>query len=367
MKNIKFIISKILIRLFPHYMANRFIKKMHHTHLSIYGGYDAYTHIMENCHYFLTEDELNDKQLMQKTIHDIVFCLFRYGTNANEYFCYQFPIRNSQERNTYLPRKRKDDLLIKSFGKQWNYYLDILKDKYKFYQLAKDFFMRDACEITSSNDYESFYTFMKKHGKGIAKPSRGGSGTGVTIIDLKDFNLDIKKAFNYLLSFNSPFIVEELIQQNPELAKWNASSLNTIRVPSFLTPKGHNIIYPSIRIGRSGSIVDNAGSGGTFAAIDPQTGKIVSKGFDKRGKCYDRHPDSGIAYLGEVIPSWDKLIEFVYNIHTTLLHEHKYVAFDLALSTNGWVLVEGNWGEMSMPQIEFGKGLYNDFKKYLLN
>lgn len=365
MKIIKIIIYKTLVRLFPHYMADRFIEKMKQTNICIHARYDAYTHIMENCRYFLTENELNDKQFMKKTIHDIVYCLFKYGTNANEYFCYQFPVRNSQERNTYLPRKRKDDLLIKSFGKQWNNYLDILKDKYKFYQLAKDFFHRDACEVASNEDYKAFEVFMKKHGKAIAKPSRGGSGVGVTIIDLNDFCQDIEKAFNYVMSFNSPFIVEELVVQHPEMAKWNASSLNTIRVPSFLTPKGHSVIYPSIRIGRAGSIVDNAGSGGTFAAIDPKNGKIISKGFDKRGKCYDRHPDSGIIYLGEQIPAWDKLQEFVYNLHTTLLHEHRCVAFDLALSANGWVLIEGNWGEMSMPQIEFGKGLYKEFKDLL--
>ena len=367
MKRIKLILSKILLGVFPHYMADRFIGKMRHTPMSIYGGYDAYTHIMENCGYFLSEKEMEDKQFMQKTIHDIVYCLFKYGTNANEYFCYKFPTRNNRERNTYLPRKRKDELLMKSFGQQWKDYLDILKDKYKFYQLAKDFFQRDACEITSSEDYAAFEAFMKKHGKGIAKPSRGGSGAGVTIIDLKNFNSDIEKAFDYLLSFHSPFIVEELIEQSPELAKWNASSLNTIRVPSFLTKKGHRVVYPSIRIGRAGSIVDNAGSGGTFAAIDPETGKIISKGFDKRGKRYDKHPDSNTTYLGEQIPSWDKLLEFVHNLHATLLHEHKYVAFDVALSTKGWVVVEGNWGEMSMPQIEFEKGLYKEFKDLLFS
>ena len=111
MKIIKIIIYKTLVRLFPHYMADRFIEKMKQTNICIHARYDAYTHIMENCRYFLTEDELNDKQFMKKTIHDIVYCLFKYGTNANEYFCYQFPIRNSQERNTYLPRKRKDDCI----------------------------------------------------------------------------------------------------------------------------------------------------------------------------------------------------------------------------------------------------------------
>jgi len=41
------------------------------------------------------------------------------------------------------------------------------------------------------------------------------------------------------------------------------------------------------------------------------------------------------------------------------------LAFDLALSKKGWVVVEANWGELSMPQVEFGKGLYKEFKTLL--
>jgi hypothetical protein len=360
-------ISSIIFQICPVFKVRRFIQKMQVGHVEMYGGYDAYSHIMENCEYFLKKEKLENKSYMDEVFYDIVYCYLKYGTNANEYFCYNFPKRTSKERATYLPRKRKDDLLIKNMGKNWNIYFDQIKDKYCFYKIAKDFFCRDACEIAAPSDYESFIFFMNKHKKVIAKPSRGGCGSGIIILDLLSFENNTEKAFNHLLSFNTPFILEEIVEQDTRIAQWNASSLNTLRIPSFRTAKGNRIIYPSIRIGRSGSIVDNAGSGGTFAAIDPQTGKIITKGYDKRGNSFDKHPDSQITYIGMQIPKWDELLVFVRKMHESMAKEHKYLAFDLALSTKGWVVIEANWGEMSMPQIEFGKGLYKEFEDCLFS
>lgn len=364
---IKAKLSNILFQIYPSFRVRKFMKKIQLGHVEIYGGYDAYPHIIENCECFLSKEELENKTFMDKIIHDIVYSYLKYGTNANEYFCYNFPVRTSEERATYLPRKRKDDLLIKNMGKNWSHCFNQIKDKYRFYKIAKDFFGRDACEIASPLDYDSFVSFMDKHKKGIAKPSRGGCGSGIIIIDLQNFDDNIKKTFDYLLSFNTPFILEEIVEQDDRIAQWNASSLNTLRIPSFMTAQGNHIIYPSIRIGRAGSIVDNAGSGGTFAAIDPQTGKIITKGYDKRGNVFEKHPDSQMIYLGAQIPKWNELLAFVAKLHESMPKEHKYLAFDLALSTKGWVVIEANWGEMSMPQIEFGKGLYKEFSELLFN
>lgn len=358
---IKSKLKSILWDLFPDYFVSRFIKQSQKETTYIYGGYETRSHIKENCEYFLTKEQLDNEKYMKEIFHDIIKSYFKYGTNANEYFCYKFPILSDKERNTYLPRKRKDDLLIKNMGKDWSIYFNQLKDKYKFYQLTKDFFGRDACQVTIDSDYNDFNILITKHKRVIAKPSRGGCGVGVTIIDLKDFANNSRKAFEYLMSFKTPFIVEEIVIQDKRMSEWNESSINTLRIPSFRTMKGVQIIYPSIRIGRAGSIIDNAGAGGTFAAIDPMSGKVITDGFDKRGRSYIQHPDTNKTYRGSQIPDWEDLVKTVELLHNSLPPKHKYVAFDFALSTKGWVLIEGNWGELSMPQIEFGKGLYKEF------
>lgn len=365
-KSIKSILWRILWKAAPDYMTSKQVLKLRNgEHIIIHGDYDFMPHILENCKFFLSQQELADKKFMDKIVHDIVKSYYLYGTNANEYFCYKFPQRNHRERSTYLPRRKKDLLLIEQMHGQFQYYFGQIKDKNVFYEMAKSFFGRDACKIESMDDFKPFTSFAAKHPRFIAKPTRGGCGNGIEILDIKQFAGKAKEAFDYLRKDNETYIVEELVEQDPRIAEWNSSSLNTIRVPSMRTKNGVVVFYPSIRIGRAGSIVDNAGAGGTFAAIDPKTGVIISDGFDKRGHYYTEHPDSHKKYKGEQIPEWNALLDAERRLHESMPKEHKYIAFDFALSTKGWVVVEANWGELSMPQVEFDKGLYNEFKELL--
>ena len=358
--------KQCLWHLMPDYLADRELKKLENgAHVKIHGDYDFLPHIEEQCAFFLTAEQLADKKLMHGIRRDIVKSYHIYGTNANEYFCYKFMEKGDTERRTYLPRLRKDTMLVQQMHGEHQYYLSQIKDKNVFYEMAKPFFGRETCRVETDADLIGFEQFVSKHPRFIAKPTHGGCGKGVEILDMEIFEGVHERAFKYLRKEDSSYIVEELVEQDPRIASWNTSSLNTIRVPSMRTKDGVVIFYPSIRTGRAGSIVDNAGAGGTFAAIDPKTGLIISDGFDKRGHNYKVHPDSLKPYKGEQIPDWDLLIEFTRRLHENMPKMHKYIAFDLALSTKGWVVVEANWGELSMPQVEFGRGLYQEFKDLL--
>lgn len=362
----KIIVSHLAWKIFPDYMAGRRLKKMQNgMQIIIYHDYDFLPHIKENCEYFLTEEQLSDRTFMQTTCRDIVKCYYLYGTNANEYFCYKFPQKGANLRVTYLPRLKKDTMLVQQMKGQHEHFFGQIKDKNTFYEMAKPFFGREACRIESVDDIIPFRTFATKHPRFIAKPTRGGCGKGIEILDLGQFAGKAEEAFSYLRKDNETYIVEELVDQDPRMAEWNSSSLNTIRVPSMRTKNGIVVFYPSIRIGRAGSIVDNAGAGGTFAGIDPKTGLIITDGFDKRGHIYKQHPDSHKLFRGSKIPEWKALLSFSRRLHESMPIQHKYLAFDLALSIKGWVVVEANWGELTMPQVEFGKGLYQEFKSLL--
>lgn len=363
---IKNIVVSLLWRICPNYMAKRRVKNMRKgVKIIIHGYYDFMPHILENCEYFLTKGQLGNKRYMDRIIIDIVKSYYLYGTNANEYFCYNFPLKSSYERSTYLPRRKKDLLLIEQMHGRFQYFFCQIKDKNVFYEMAKPFFGRDACKIESLEDLKPFISFAAKHSRFIAKPTRGGCGKGIEILDIRQFAGKAEDVFDYLIKDNETYIVEELVEQDSRVAEWNSSSLNTIRVPSMRTKNGIVVFYPSIRIGRAGSIVDNAGAGGTFAAIDPKTGLIITDGFDKRGHSYKEHPDSHKTFKGSKIPEWEALLSFSRRLHESMPIQHKYLAFDLALSTKGWVVVEANWGELSMPQVEFGKGLFQEFKSLL--
>lgn len=366
-KVVKGSVRKIMLLVCPRFYAYQLYLRAHVTHRSFYGGYDRKdmaTLIDDSLRIFLTPQQIEDKRYVKDIIIDIVLSDLRYGTNPTEYFCYDFFSKKDFERERYLPRKQKDELLISQIGDGWKKSLDFIKDKNLFYQKMKQFFKRETCPIESVKDKDEFCRIFSKYGCLMVKPTRGGCGSGIEIISLSDYNGNAGAAFDKLLSLGS-FIAEEIVEQDSRISRFNSSSLNTFRIPTFRTKDGIKIFYPSIRIGRAGSIVDNAGAGGTFAAIDAETGVIITDGFDKHGHHFKKHPDSNIEYKGVKIPEWDNLKKIVTEIHNAMPIEHKYVAYDMALSTRGWVVIEANWGEISMPQIEFNKGLKEDFVQLL--
>lgn len=363
---IKPLAVRIMIKLFPRHYAYRMYSRAHITHASFWGGYDGKDmaeYIDDSLQIFLTKEQSDDKAYVKNIVTDIVLSHLKYGTNPTEYFCYGFPQKNDKVRSEYLPRMQKDLLLINLMGKNWNDAFNFIKDKNLFAEKMKPFFRRDTCPVEKKEDKTEFCRILTKCGRLMVKPTRGGCGSGIEIISLSDHK-SAEEAFDELLA-KGGYIAEEVVEQDPRIAKWNASSLNTFRIPTFRTKEGIKIFYPSIRIGRAGSIVDNAGAGGTFAAIDAETGIITTDGFDKHGHHYLEHPDTHIKYKGAKIPEWDALKAFVTEVHNAMPPEHKYIAYDMALSTRGWVVIEANWGEVSMPQIEVGRGLKKEFEAML--
>ena len=110
-------------------------------------------------------------------------------------------------------------------------------------------------------------------------------------------------------------------------------------------------------------IVDNAGSGGIISNVDSNTGLIYTDGFDENGKSYKCHPDSGLNFKGWQIPLWKELIETVKSVHMAM-SDHIYVGWDFALTDNGWVLIEGNWGQFLNQYVD-KVGRKEEFLKYM--
>ncbi|HNR66213.1 MAG TPA: sugar-transfer associated ATP-grasp domain-containing protein, partial [Atribacterota bacterium] len=152
----------------------------------------------------------------------------------------------------------------------------------------------------------------------------------------------MKELFHYLNS--GCFIIQETVIQHPEMSRLNASSLNTIRIDTYNSfnepPK---VISALFRMGRSGSAVDNAMSGGIFVGIDMETGKLRSNAFAKLehgGIVYSKHPDSGVPFKDFTIPYFSEVKEMACQAASSLAD--KLVGWDIGISAEGPVLIEGN-------------------------
>jgi hypothetical protein len=291
---------------------------------------------------FLSEEQLHDHIFCDKITTDIIASYYRYGVIPSEYFLFDFPNCNHQKRKTFLTLKHKDEVMIKKVGFGYNW--DILENKDMFYEKFKEYFHRDVCIVKESSHFELFKTFVSKHSKFIAKPINGQCGKGVRIIDLTNQNYTSEHIFNELLG-SGKWILEELVESSPEITRWNPSSLNTIRIPSFLIKNGFFVLKPFFRIGRKGCVVDNANAGGILVVIDEVSGIILTDGVDMRGTRYEKHPDSQLPFKGYQIPEWEALLKLAEEIHRTKMPNYPYIGWDFALTPKGWVLIEGNWGE----------------------
>ena len=100
-------------------------------------------------------------------------------------------------------------------------------------------------------------------------------------------------------------------------------------------------VFAVFRMGVGGTVVDNAGAGGIIAAVDPETGTVMSCGYREDGTTDETDPDTGASIEGSSIPSWDELREMVEQL-VQIMPEQPLVGWDLALTDAGWVMAEGN-------------------------
>lgn len=284
-------------------------------------------------------------------IKDVKRCYVWHLAKPQEYFLLGFKDKTYKERSEWITDFIKDTYL-KKYAKIER--AKELQDKFFVYAKMKPYFKRDACMISGKNDKETFLDFAKKHSRFITKPNVGSFGADTQIWDVKANNPEA--IFEVLIASKCSWILEELIEQAPEMCKFNSSSVNSVRIPTFRTKDGIQIFGTFMRMGREGSVVDNAGAGGIFVRIDETTGQIISDGYTENGEVYVQHPDSKVNFKGFQIPKWDDLRSLAIQCHKDLF-EHKYIGWDFALTDNGWVLLEGNWGQFLCQQVSGKKPL----------
>ena len=312
------------------------------------------------------DPQLEDNEIRQKKEQIRLDC-DRFKVTPLEWYLFNFDIRSEEEKEDFLPDYYKNKWTV---GTNKQIYWE-LTDKFWFYNKNKEFFKRKAIQLDENSSFEEFSSFCKECGTVFIKPLSAAFGYNTFMYKYDDADVrstfdklkDDRKSYKHNSLTKYGFIVEELIKQNEHLGIFNESSVNTVRIPSVLTERGHFILGCFFRTGRKGAVIDNAGGGGIFAALDDETGVTITDGFDEACNTYTKHPDSGIAYKGFQIKEWENLIEITKKAHEKMSN-HKYIAYDFAYTNNGWVMLEGNFGQF-IGQFATKKGLKRKFQKMI--
>ena len=294
---------------------------------------------------------------------DVKYCYCAYGFLPFEYLNYELSSKDEEGYREYISEKEKNQIHYRLNDLRGMTYFN---DKAWTYDLFGKFYHRDCAVIEKEKDYGTYQEFVRKHSVFFRKQVYGFSGHEVKRVNLASGPETARETFEAILR-EGKHIIEEPIRQSGEVSRFNASSVNTVRYTTILTKHGPKPYSVFFRTGRAGSYVDNAGSGGVFAGVDPETGILNTSGVDEFGVRHERHPESGVEYRDFQLPDWDQLI--------TVCTEAAIMAgeigcgdigWDMAHTDEfGWVLVEANAGGQLIDQSASRKGLRDRVEKLL--
>lgn len=188
--------------------------------------------------------------------------------------------------------------------------------------------------------------FLQRHPDAIAKPRAGKGGFCVEQLSPPPTPEQLRALHQRLEEEDK--LVEEHIRQHPEISGFYPHAVNTIRLTTFYTENGPVLLAPLMRIGCGDSVADNFDSGGVLTMLDVETGRMLSGAMNKQYVWFDAHPETGKKFEGFVVPHWDQ----VRAICLAAAQEEPraaYIGWDVAITPEGCVIVEGN----SRPSINW--------------
>lgn len=333
----------------------------------IYEGY-KFGDTFDSAYDSIVLSEKKDNVTTKKKLKsDALKCYLRWGFTPRDFFLFGFHDKNTTTalRKSFVSDYYKDYALFSKEGPEK--YAELF-DKTRFLNRIDKSFLGnkgDYLFVDQTTTESAFIDFAIRVKDLFIKPNSSSYGNGAMCAMIHNEN-DAKELYKKLREAKTDWLVERRIVQSGEMGKWNPSSVNTIRINSFLTDRGFHTLAPFIRTGRAGSIVDNGGKGGVYALVDAKSGIILTDGRSEAGGSYVVHPDSKVPFKGKVIPQWNQLLEMVEKVHKELMADHIYISWDFAHTKNdGWAIIEGGWGQYICQQSSSQQGFKREFKDYL--
>jgi len=154
------------------------------------------------------------------------------------------------------------------------------------------------------------------------------------------------------------YFCQAAIDQHPDVARFNPSSVNTARTWMVRTQTGEWRMYcANLRMGLGKTAVDNISAGGIAPAIDITTGRLssaIQRRVDR--PIHVEHPISSARIEGSVLPMWQEAKALCQRA-AALFPYYSLVSADIAFGKQGPLVVELGSSPDEM-QVEWGSGVY---------
>ncbi len=266
---------------------------------------------------------------------DLVYSRLISGYDFDDYCTYRFWEKNKMERSEYLSFRENSRIALKLTPKKT---FDLFLDKSKWNTRFSQYINRNWTSINGL-DRATVMNFIKENEVVILKPLKDYGGVGIRKITIADPN--IEESVDYILA-QEDMMMEECMENHPDLKRLAPSSLNTIRIVTVLDMKG-NVHIPAalLRMGSGTSLTDNYHTGGMACPIDLRTGKLTGTATGEFNTPYLEHPYTKIQFQGYPIPRFQEIMEMARKV---ALEEPgaRYVGWDFVVTPKGIEILEGN-------------------------
>lgn len=279
----------------------------------------------------------------RSTLHllqDLYAC-YKQGYTWADYFAYDFPNRPEEAyRESFICVNRHYPLITKHFG-QTQEDNDFFNDKGLFNRNFQDLKGIETLDLRVDT-VSVLQEFLTRHEMFFAKTPDGMGGSGVKRFLLEDFaGANAEEIYKQLQKSNYQ-IVEEAIQQHPEVAKLSENSVNTIRVVTCRDKSGNlEVPFVASRISVTEAYVDNGSMGGAYCILDAE-GRVKHDYFTHLPvvKIYSENPINGFVFKNFQFPYYKEAIDLC-KIASARCKGH-YIGWDVAIAQEGPVLIEAN-------------------------
>lgn len=273
------------------------------------------------------------------TLMDALRCAMRYGTAPRDYYELGYYSMPKSERGKWAGTATAYEFqrIMNAAGSR-----NIFKDKHAFAQRFARFFGREFMLLTRNSIPDALVDWVSARAEVIAKPRHGTTGSGVQKLEIPKERERTRQVLR-TLTIRGDYVLEDVIKQHAHLASLNPTSVNTVRIVTILDDASDvQIIAAILRIGKGG-VIDNYSAGGMAAPVDLGSGRVIGGAnvLEPGAPLQLYHPITNARLVGFELPYWGEILDLVRQA-AWVIPEVRTVGWDVAITENGPILVEGN-------------------------
>lgn len=224
---------------------------------------------------------------------------------------------------------------------------------------------------TPDSDYVSLLSFINCVKKFVIKPNAQGGGRGIEVATVQGDNIVIRRNADEKRGriddfakqwINEDVVLEEHISQHNVLNVIYPLSVNSIRIHTVNINSNVEIVLENmIRFGSNNGNIDFDNALSLLVDQQGRIGEYAIQILDdvSQTKIFTVHPDTGVRFKDYQIPCWEEAKKLVIDA-AKIMPEVCYIGWDVAITDNGPVIIEGNgapasYSGIQLNQLKFGE------------